>query len=172
MAFVAAGLLWFSQISADGTYLGDVLVPSLLAAVGLGLSFVPLTIAAMSGVGDSEAGLASGLINTSQQVGGALGLAVLSSVAFPQIETTWRRRGRPRGRRRPHRGLRRRVHGRRRHRAARRDRDAGPDPQQRLAGPTSSSATARRARDPGTGAEANGAGAADTSERELTRGPA
>jgi EmrB/QacA subfamily drug resistance transporter len=86
MAFIAGGLFWFSQISPDGTYLGDVFGPSILAAIGLGLAFVPQTIAAVSGVGEHEAGLASGLINTSQQVGGALGLAVLSTVAFPQIE--------------------------------------------------------------------------------------
>jgi MFS family permease len=85
MAFVAAGLAWFSQISVDGSYAGDVLFPSLLAAIGLGFSFVPVTIAAMSNVKDREAGLASGLINTSQQVGGALGLAILSSVAFSTI---------------------------------------------------------------------------------------
>ncbi len=90
MAFVAAGLAWFSQISVDGTYVGDVLFPSLLAAVGLGFSFVPTTIAAMSGVEDREAGLASGLINTSQQVGGALGLAILSSVAFSTIDAAER----------------------------------------------------------------------------------
>ena len=85
MVFIAAGLFWFSRISADGSFLADVLGPSLLAAVGLGLSFVPQTIAAVSGVSDDEAGLASGLINTSQQVGGALGLAVLSTVAFTSI---------------------------------------------------------------------------------------
>jgi EmrB/QacA subfamily drug resistance transporter len=81
MAFIAAGLLWFSQVSADGGYLTDILGPSLLAAVGLGFAFVTSTIAAVSGVADREAGLASGLINTSQQIGGALGLAVLSTVA-------------------------------------------------------------------------------------------
>ncbi len=85
MGFVAAGLAWFSQISVDGSYLGDILFPSLLAAIGLGFSFVPTTIAAMSGVEDREAGLASGLINTSQQIGGALGLAILSSIAFSRI---------------------------------------------------------------------------------------
>lgn len=85
MVFISAGLLWFSQISVDGTFLADVLGPSLLAAVGLGFAFVPQTIAAVSGVRDHEAGLASGLINTSQQVGGALGLAVLSSIAFSTI---------------------------------------------------------------------------------------
>ncbi len=86
MLFISGGLLWFGQISADGGFVADVLGPSLLAAVGLGFAFVPQTIAAVSGVGDHEAGLASGLINTSQQIGGALGLAVLSTVAFPQID--------------------------------------------------------------------------------------
>jgi EmrB/QacA subfamily drug resistance transporter len=86
MTFIAAGLLWFSQISVGGGFATDVLGPSLLAAVGLGLSFVPQTIAAVSGVPDHESGLASGLINTSQQVGGALGLAVLSSIAFSTID--------------------------------------------------------------------------------------
>ena len=85
MLLIAGGLLWFSQISADGTYLSDLIGPMLLAAIGLGFAFVPQTIAAVSGVAEREAGLASGLINTSQQVGGALGLAVLSTVAFPQI---------------------------------------------------------------------------------------
>ncbi|HEY1853793.1 MAG TPA: MFS transporter [Solirubrobacterales bacterium] len=81
MGLVTIGLLWFSQISTDGTFLGDLLGPSLFAAVGLGFAFVPVTIAAVSGVEDREQGLASGLINTSQQVGGALGLAILSAIA-------------------------------------------------------------------------------------------
>jgi EmrB/QacA subfamily drug resistance transporter len=81
LVLVAAGLAWFSQVSVDGTFAGDVLFPSLLAAVGLGFAFVSLTIAAVSGVEPDDAGLASGLINTSQQVGGALGLAILAAVA-------------------------------------------------------------------------------------------
>jgi EmrB/QacA subfamily drug resistance transporter len=81
LLFVAAGLLWFSQVSAHGSFLADVLGPSLLAAIGLGLSFVPVTIAAVSGTRPHEAGLASGLVNTAQQVGGALGLAILATVA-------------------------------------------------------------------------------------------
>jgi len=81
MVLIAAGLLWFSRISADGSFLADILGPSLLAAVGLGFSFVPVTIAAVSGIEDREQGLASGLINTSQQVGGALGLAILAAIA-------------------------------------------------------------------------------------------
>jgi EmrB/QacA subfamily drug resistance transporter len=81
LLFIVAGLTWFSRISVGGGFTTDILGPSLLAAVGLGFSFVTTTIAAVSGVKESESGLASGLINTSQQVGGALGLAVLSSIA-------------------------------------------------------------------------------------------
>src|SRR4051812_13357925 len=81
LLFVAVGLVLFSRVDASGTYLGDVLVPSLLVAVGLGLSFVSQTIAAVAGVRGEEAGLASGLINSAQQVGGAIGLAVLSTLA-------------------------------------------------------------------------------------------
>jgi MFS family permease len=82
MLLVAAGLLWFSQVSAPGgTYVSDVLFPSMLAAVGLGFSFVPVTIAAVSGTEPGEAGLASGMLNTTQQVGGALGLAIAATIA-------------------------------------------------------------------------------------------
>jgi MFS family permease len=82
LLFVAGGLFWFAQVPPHGgTFAGDVLGPSLLAAVGLGLSFVPVTIAAVTGTRPHEAGLASGLVNTAQQVGGALGLAILATVA-------------------------------------------------------------------------------------------
>jgi MFS family permease len=82
LLFVGAGTFWFSNVSAPGgTYVGDVLFPSLLAAVGLGFAFVTSTIAAVTGVRPDEAGLASGLINTAQQVGGALGLAITASIA-------------------------------------------------------------------------------------------
>src|SRR4051794_9402187 len=81
LVVTAGGLLWFSQVDAHGSYVGDVLFPSLLAAIGLGLAFVSMTVAAVSGVERHEAGLASGLINTSQQIGGALGLAILATVA-------------------------------------------------------------------------------------------
>jgi sugar phosphate permease len=88
MLFITAGLLWFSRVSAPGGgYVSDVLFPSLLAAIGLGMSFVPVTIGAVTGTKPDEAGLASGLINTSQQVGGALGLAILSSIANSRTET-------------------------------------------------------------------------------------
>jgi EmrB/QacA subfamily drug resistance transporter len=85
MALIAGGLLWFSQISVHGSFLADILGPSLLAAVGLGFAFVPVTIAAVSGVDDHEQGLASGMINTAQQVGGALGLAVLAAISTSVI---------------------------------------------------------------------------------------
>ncbi len=86
MLFVSAGLLWFSQVSVGGGFLTDILGPSLLAAVGVGFGFVTSTIAAVSGVEDREQGLASGLINTSQQIGGALGLAVLSTIATSRTD--------------------------------------------------------------------------------------
>jgi EmrB/QacA subfamily drug resistance transporter len=82
LLFVAAGLFWFSKVPPHGgTFAADVLGPSVLAAIGLGLSFVPVTIAAVTGTRPHEAGLASGLVNTAQQVGGALGLAILATVA-------------------------------------------------------------------------------------------
>ena len=88
MLLIAAGLLWFSQVpGTGGSFARDILGPSLLAAVGLGLSFVPVTIAAVTGTKPHEAGLASGLINTSEQVGGALGLAILATVANSRTQS-------------------------------------------------------------------------------------
>jgi len=88
LLLIAIGLVWFSRVRpTGGTFLGDVLGPSILAAVGLGLSFVPITIAAVTDVKPHEAGLASGLINTSQQVGGALGLAILATVANSRTQS-------------------------------------------------------------------------------------
>jgi predicted MFS family arabinose efflux permease len=81
MTALTAGLVFFTQVSPNGSYLGDLLPGFLLVAVGLGFSFVPISIAALAGVESAEAGLASGLINTSQQIGGALGIAALSTIA-------------------------------------------------------------------------------------------
>jgi EmrB/QacA subfamily drug resistance transporter len=88
LLFIACGLLWFAQVPATGgSFAADVLGPSLLAAVGLGFAFVPVTIAAVTGTEPREAGLASGLINTSQQVGGALGLAILATIANSRTQS-------------------------------------------------------------------------------------
>ncbi|TML28859.1 MAG: DHA2 family efflux MFS transporter permease subunit [Actinobacteria bacterium] len=81
MVSLTAGLLYFTQVSVDGSYLGDLLPGFLLIAVGLGFSFVPISIAALAGIEPHEAGLASGLINTTQQIGGAVGIAALSTIA-------------------------------------------------------------------------------------------
>ena len=81
MTFLTAGVAYFTQVSVGGSYLADLLPGFLLISVGLGFSFVPISIAALAGVQPSEAGLASGLINTSQQIGGALGVAILSTIA-------------------------------------------------------------------------------------------
>jgi EmrB/QacA subfamily drug resistance transporter len=77
----AGGLFFFTYVSANGTYVNDLLPGFVIAAIGLGFSFVPVTIAALSGVSNQDAGLASGLINVSQQIGGALGTAIVTSIA-------------------------------------------------------------------------------------------
>ena len=77
----AAGLLLFLRLTPDSSYLTDLLPGILLTSVGMGLVFVPVTLIATSGVPVDDAGLASGLFNTSQQIGGALGLALLSTLA-------------------------------------------------------------------------------------------
>jgi EmrB/QacA subfamily drug resistance transporter len=84
MTMLTGGLVYFTQVSVGGTYLGDLLPGFLLIGVGIGFSFVPISIAALAGVQPAEAGLASGLINTSQQIGGALGIAALSTIATSQ----------------------------------------------------------------------------------------
>jgi EmrB/QacA subfamily drug resistance transporter len=81
MTFLTAGVAYFTQVSVGGSYVADLLPGFLLISIGLGFSFVPISIAALAGVQPSEAGLASGLINTSQQIGGALGVAILSTIA-------------------------------------------------------------------------------------------
>src|SRR5438874_6184826 len=86
MTSLTGGLLYFTQVSVGGSYLGDLLPGFLLIAVGLGFSFVPISIAALAGIQPAEAGLASGLINTSQQIGGALGIAALSSIATSRTD--------------------------------------------------------------------------------------
>jgi EmrB/QacA subfamily drug resistance transporter len=93
MVLQAVGLLWFTDISAGGSYLTELLVPSLLVSIGIGLAFVPATIAAVAGVESHEAGLASGLVNTSRLVGGALGLAILAALATSRTDSQLRAAG-------------------------------------------------------------------------------
>jgi predicted MFS family arabinose efflux permease len=81
VTLAATGLAWLSTLPTNGSYVSDLLPQLMLISVGMGLTFVPLTLMATTGVDNNDAGLASGLFNTSQQVGGALGLAVLSTLA-------------------------------------------------------------------------------------------
>ncbi len=80
----AIGLALFTQLPTHGSYLVHVFPTIVIVSIGMGLAFVPLTLLATTNVEDADAGLASGLFNTSQQVGGALGLAVLSTLASSQ----------------------------------------------------------------------------------------
>lgn len=77
----AAGLYWLSRIPTDGSYVRDVLPGLLVGAAGMGGVFIGATTAANAGVGEDKAGLAAGLLNTGQQIGTALGLAILSAIA-------------------------------------------------------------------------------------------
>ena len=86
MGTIALGMLLFTRVPPDGGYLSDVLAPALLCAAGIGFSFVPVTIAATAGVRRTEAGLASGLVNTSRQMGGSIGLALLATVATQRAD--------------------------------------------------------------------------------------
>jgi EmrB/QacA subfamily drug resistance transporter len=90
MALLTLGLLWFTMIEVDGTYVTNLVPGFLLAGVGLGFAFVPVSIAALQGVRPHEAGIASGLINTSQQIGGALGLAILATIATTHTDAVMR----------------------------------------------------------------------------------
>jgi EmrB/QacA subfamily drug resistance transporter len=86
MATLTAGLVYFTQVTVGGSYVGDLLPGFLLIGFGIGFAFVPISIAALAGVQPAEAGLASGLINTSQQIGGALGIAALSTIASSRTD--------------------------------------------------------------------------------------
>ena len=86
MALLAVGMLLFTQIPVDGTYVANLLPGFLIIALGMALCFVPISIAALAGVSKAEAGIASGLINTSQQIGGAVGIALLSTIAITRTE--------------------------------------------------------------------------------------
>jgi EmrB/QacA subfamily drug resistance transporter len=86
MSMLTIGLLYFTQVSVDGSYWADLFPGFLILGVAIPFAFVPITIAALAGTKPQEAGLASGLINTSQQIGGAVGIAVLSTIAVTTTE--------------------------------------------------------------------------------------
>jgi pyruvate/2-oxoglutarate dehydrogenase complex dihydrolipoamide acyltransferase (E2) component len=89
-AVTTGGMYWFSHISVHTTYASGLLGPSLVTAAGLGLLFVPLSLVALTGVRDDDSGLASSLLNAGQQVGGAIGLAALGTVAWAAVANTAR----------------------------------------------------------------------------------
>ena len=88
MGIAALGLFVLSLVPVDGTYLGNLLPGLIPMSVGMGLTFVPITLIANTNVDGNDAGLASGLFNTSQQIGGALGLAVLATLAADKTAST------------------------------------------------------------------------------------
>jgi EmrB/QacA subfamily drug resistance transporter len=87
LALLTAGMVWYTQIPVNGSYAPDLLPGYLFVGVGIAFSYVPVTIAALAGVGHDEAGLGSGLINTAQQIGGGVGVALASTVFTTHIGT-------------------------------------------------------------------------------------
>jgi len=81
MALIGGGVLWATQVPVDGRFWHDLAGPFLIAGAGTAFAFIPVSIAALAGIGEREAGLASGLLNTAQQLGGAIGVAIASTVA-------------------------------------------------------------------------------------------
>jgi EmrB/QacA subfamily drug resistance transporter len=87
MALIGGGLLWATQVPVHGHFWSDLAGPFFIAGMGTAFAFIPVSIAGLAGVGKHEAGLASGLLNTSQQLGGAIGVAVVSTIAATHFNT-------------------------------------------------------------------------------------
>ncbi len=87
MALIGAGILWATQIPTDGNFWHNLAGPFFVAGMGTAFAFIPVSIGALAGVAEPDAGVASGLLNTSQQLGGAIGVAVASSVAASHFRT-------------------------------------------------------------------------------------
>ncbi|MGZ4313824.1 MAG: MFS transporter, partial [Solirubrobacteraceae bacterium] len=81
MTLIGVGVLWATQVPVHGHFAANLAGPMVIAGAGTAFSFIPISIAALAGVAEHQAGLASGLLNTSQQLGGAIGIAIASSVA-------------------------------------------------------------------------------------------
>ena len=86
----AGGLFWLSRLNEYSSYAGGVLGPMMVTAAGIGLMFVPMTLVSLTKVADGDTGVASSLLNTGQQVGGAIGLAILGTVAWSAVSSSLR----------------------------------------------------------------------------------
>src|SRR5918995_47134 len=86
-AFLAFAYLWYTQLPVDGTFWANLFVPFVLSGFGLAFIFIPMSLAALSRIEDRVAGVASGLLNTSQQLGGAVGVAVISTISNERADT-------------------------------------------------------------------------------------
>jgi hypothetical protein len=89
-AFAAGGMFWLSQVTEHSTYAGGLLGPMMLTGLGMGLTFVPLSLVSLAGVGNDDAGIAASLLNVGQQVGGSVGLAILGTVAWSAVASNLR----------------------------------------------------------------------------------
>ncbi len=87
MTLIGGGILWAAQAPADGTFWHDLAAPFFVAGVGTAFAFIPISIGALTGVAERDAGVASGLLNTTQNLGGVIGVAVASSVAASHFHT-------------------------------------------------------------------------------------
>jgi EmrB/QacA subfamily drug resistance transporter len=87
MAMIGAGVLWTTQVPVHGHYWADLAAPLFITGIGTAFAFIPVSIAALAGVSERDAGLASGLLNTSQNIGGAIGVAVASTVIASRTTT-------------------------------------------------------------------------------------
>jgi EmrB/QacA subfamily drug resistance transporter len=89
-AIAAGGMFWLSRLTEHSTYAGGLLGPMMVTAAGMGLIFVPMSLVSLAKVPNSDAGVASSLLNTGQQVGGSIGLAVLGTVAWSAVYSSLR----------------------------------------------------------------------------------
>jgi len=87
MGLIGGGILWATAAPVDGGFWHDLAGPFFVAGAGTAFAFIPVSIAALAGIADKEAGLASGLLNTSQQIGGAIGVAIASTIAATHFKT-------------------------------------------------------------------------------------
>src|SRR5262249_31718712 len=92
-AAAAGGMFWFSRLTEHAGYFGQLFPPMLVTSIGLGLLFVPLSLVALHNVEEQHAGVAPSLLNTGQQVGGAIGLAALGTVAWTTVANSLRNPG-------------------------------------------------------------------------------